>query len=165
MAIVDISDGSFGQSLVNELRREMPDFTLEPIVLNSEAQAGEGTGEGRDAAIAELTKAGLIVGPWAITVPGGGEGTVTADIAHAVATSSARKLLVPVQVEGWDWAGVDRWKADDLLRQTVHAIKQIAAGETVKVLRPLGAGAIIAIIIGVFFLLILLAIPLLEYFM
>jgi hypothetical protein len=165
MAIVDISDGSFGQSLVNELKREMPDLTLEPIVLNSEIQAGEGTGEGHDAAIAELTKAGLIVGPWAITVPGGGEGAVTADIAHAVATSSARKLLVPEQVEGWDWAGVERWKADDLLRQTVHAIKQIAAGEIVKVLRPLGAGTIIAIIIGVFFLLTLLAIPLLEYFM
>ena len=165
MAIVDISDGSFGQALVNELKREMPDLTLEPIVLNSEIQAGEGTGEGHDAAIAELTKAGLIVGPWAITVPGGGEGAVTADIAHAVATSSARKLLVPEQVEGWDWAGVERWKADDLLRQTVHAIKQIAAGEIVKVLRPLGAGTIIAIIIGVFFLLTLLAIPLLEYFM
>ena len=165
MAIVDISDGSFGRSLVNELKREMPDLTLEPIVLNSETQEGEGMGEGHDAAIAELAKAGLIVGPWAITVPGGGEGAVTADIAHAVATSSARKLLVPEQVEGWDWAGVESWKADDLLRQTVHAIKQIAAGEMVKVLRPLGVGTIIAIIIGVFFLLVLLAIPLLEYFM
>lgn len=164
MAVVDISEGGFGQSLVDELKREMPDLTLEPIVLNSEAQAGEGAGEGQDAAIAELTKAGLIVGPWAITVPGGSEGAVTADIAHAVAASPARKLLVPQQVEGWDWAGVERWKADDLLRQTVHAVKQIAAGETVKVLRPLGAGTIIAIIIGVFFLLILLAIPLLSFF-
>jgi len=34
----------------------------------------------------------------------------------------------------------------------------------VKVLRPMGAGTIIAIVIGVFFLLILLAIPLLMYF-
>lgn len=164
MAIVDISDGSFGQALVDELKREMPDFTLEPIVLNADVQAGEGAGEGQDAAIAQLTEAGLIVGPWAIAVPGGGEGAVTADIAHAVATSSARKLLVPVQVEGWDWAGVERWKADDLLRQTVHAIKQIAAGEMVKVLRPMGAGTIIAIIIGVFFLLILLAIPVSMFF-
>ncbi len=165
MSIVDISDGSFGQALVDELKRDTPDFTLEPLVLNSEVQAGEGMGEGQDAAISELTKAGLIVGPWVITVPGGGEGAVSADIAHAVASSSARKLLVPVQVDGWDWAGVERWKVDDLLRQTAHAVKQIAAGEMVKVLRPLGAGTIIAIVIGVFLLLILLAIPLLEYFL
>ena len=164
MSIVDIFDGSFGQALVDDLKREMPDFTLEPIVLNSEVLTGEDKAEGQEAAIAELTEAGLIVGPWVITVPGGGEGAVTADIAHAVVTSSARKLLVPSQVEGWDWAGVERWKADDLLRQTVQAVKQIAAGEMVKVLRPLGAGTIIAIIIGVFFLLILLAIPLLMYF-
>ena len=164
MSIVDIFDDSFGQALVDELKREMPDFTLEPIVLKPEVLTGEDKGEGQDTAIAELTEAGLIVGPWVITVPGGGEGAVTADIAHAVATSSARKLLVPVQVEGWDWAGVERWKADDLLRQTVQAVKQIAAGEMVKVLRPMGAGTIIAIVIGVFFLLILLAIPLLEYF-
>jgi hypothetical protein len=164
MSIVDLFNGSFGQALVDDLKRDMPDFTLEPIVLNSEVLTGEDKGEGQDAAIAELTEAGLIVGPWVITVPGGGEGAVTADIAHAVATSSARKLLVPIQVEGWDWAGVERWKADDLLRQTVQAVKQIAAGEMVKILRPMGAGAIIAIVIGVFFLLILLAIPLLEYF-
>jgi hypothetical protein len=164
MSIVDIYDGSFGQALVDDLKRDIPDFTLEPIVLHSEVLTGEDKGEGKDAAIAELAEAGLIVGPWVITVPGGGEGAVTADIAHAVVTSSARKLLIPVQVEGWDWAGVERWKADDLLRQTVQAVKQIAAGEIVKVLRPMGAGTIIAIVIGVFFLLILLAIPLLMYF-
>lgn len=164
MSIVDIRDGRFGRALVDELKREMPDFTLEPIVLNSESRTGEDTGEGQEAVVNELTEAGLIIGPWVITMPGGGDGAVSADIAHAVATSSARKLLVPREVDGWDWAGVERWKADDLLRQTVHAVKQIAAGEMVKVLRPLGAGTIIAIIIGVFFLLILLAIPLLEYF-
>jgi len=164
MSIVDVFDGSFGQALVDELKRGMPDFTLKPIILKSEALSGEDKGAGQNAAIAELTEAGLIVGPWVITVPGGGDGAVAADIAHAVAASSARKLLVPVQVEGWDWAGVKRYKADDLLRQTVQAIKQIAAGEMVKVLRPMGAGTIIAIVIGVFFLLILLAIPLLMYF-
>ena len=59
---------------------------------------------------------------------------------------------------------MDRWDAEALVRQTVSAVKQIATGEEVKPARPLGAGAIIAIIIDVLFLLILLAIPLLQFF-
>jgi hypothetical protein len=73
-------------------------------------------------------------------------------------------LLVPVRVEGWEWAGVDRWSVEALVRQTVHAVKQIAAGEEVKPTRPLGVGAIIGIIIGVWFLLALLVIPVLSFF-
>jgi uncharacterized protein YqgC (DUF456 family) len=60
--------------------------------------------------------------------------------------------------------GVDRWSTEALIRQTVEAVKQIAAGEEVKPSRSLSAGAIIGIIIGVFFLLILLAIPVLFFF-
>jgi len=45
----------------------------------------------------------------------------------------------------------------------VRAVKQIAAGEEVRPARPLGVGAIIGIIVGVLFLLILLAGPLLSF--
>jgi hypothetical protein len=46
----------------------------------------------------------------------------------------------------------------------MKAIQQIAAGEEVKPARPMGIGTIIAIIIGVIFLLLFLAIPLLSFF-
>ena len=164
ISIVDVYEEGFGRALADALKRELPDLTLEPIILSSESDTGDDKSKVQDAAIAELTEAGLIVGPWVITVPGGGEGAVTAEIAHAIAVSSARKLLVPVQVKGWDWAGVEHRKTDDLLRQSIQSVKQIAAGEMVKVIRPMGAGTIIAIVIGVFFLLIMLAIPLLEFF-
>jgi len=111
-----------------------------------------------------LAQAGLVVGPWMIAVPGGAGGAVTPAIAQAVLDSPALKLLVPTRAEGWDWAGVDRWDAEALVQQTVRAVKLIAAGEKVKPARPLGAGAIIAIIIGVLFLLLLVTIPLLEFF-
>jgi hypothetical protein len=165
VAVVDISDGHFGRAVVQALKQEMPDLDLEPIVLtqpSTEDLVGET--EGDDEKIATLAQAGLIVGPWMIAVPGGAEGTVTPAIAQAVLDSPALKLLAPIWAEGWDWAGVDRWDAEALVRQTVSAVKQIAAGEEVKPARPLGAGAIIAIIIGGLFLLILLTIPLLRFF-
>ena len=104
----------------------------------------------------------MIVGPWTINVPGGGDGAVSPDVALAVANSAARKLLIPTRPEGWEWAGVDRWDTADLVDQTVRAIKQIADGEETKPVRPMNAGTIISIIIGVLFLLGVLASALAE---
>jgi hypothetical protein len=69
-----------------------------------------------------------------------------------------------VRSEGWEWVGVDRWSTEALVRQTLHAVKQIAAGEEVKPTRPLSLGAIIGTIIAVFFLLVLLAVPVVIFF-
>jgi hypothetical protein len=65
-------------------------------------------------------------------------------------------LLIPLRAEGWDWAGVDWWDSEALVRQTVRAVKQIVEGEEIKPIRPLSAIAIIGTIIGVLFLLSLL---------
>ncbi|MBI1877536.1 MAG: hypothetical protein HYR94_04775, partial [Chloroflexi bacterium] len=111
---------------------------------------------------AQLTSAGLIIGPWSIALANGPASN--AEIAGAISASLAPKLLVPLRTAGWEWAGVERWNAEALVRQTVHAVKQIAAGEEVKPARPMGAGAIIGIIVGVLFLLLLLAIPVLYFF-
>ena len=99
-----------------------------------------------------------------MVVAGGVGGSVTSEIVDALVTSPARKLLVPVRTEGWEWVGVERLDADALARLTVLAITQVAEGEEVRPTRPLNAGAIIGIIVGVFFLLILLAIPVLYFF-
>jgi len=166
VAVVDVGDAHFGHGVVEVLKQEVPDLDLELIVLTQPSTEGlVGETEGDDEKIAtQLAQAGLIVGPWIIAVLGGARGAVTPAIAQAVLDSPARKLLAPTRTEGWDWAGVDRWDAEALVRQTVRAVKHIAAGEEVKPARPLGAGTIMAIIIGVLFLLILLAIPLLQFF-
>jgi hypothetical protein len=130
---------------VDALKRETPGFELEPIVL----------GQLDDEEVrARLARAGLIVGPWSVAVAGGAEGAVTATVAQAVASSPAQKLLVPTRGTGWDWAGVERWGAEALVRQTVRAIRQIAAGEEVRPARPLSIGSVVGIVVGVLFLLI-----------
>ncbi|MFQ5854247.1 MAG: DUF5671 domain-containing protein [Anaerolineae bacterium] len=164
IAVVDVGEGLFGRAVLDELQRELPGLTLDPIGLTQSAAEAMGTDADHDAIAARLAGAELIAGPWVIAVAGGAGGAVTAEIAEAVAASPARKLLVPVWAEGWEWAGVDRWNAEAIVRQTVGAVKQMVEGEEVKPARPPGAGAIIAIIIGVLFLLILLAIPVLTLF-
>ncbi len=134
VAVVDVGDGQFGRAVVNGLKREAPELALEPIILTQ--------GHGDEETAARLAQAGLIVGPWMI--------------AQMVTDSPAPKLLVPTRSQGWEWAGVDRWSAEALVQQTVHAVKQIADGEEIGPTRPMGAGSIIAIGIGVIFLLLVI---------
>ncbi|HLB50475.1 MAG TPA: DUF5671 domain-containing protein [Anaerolineales bacterium] len=168
VAVVDAGDGRFGRAVLDGLRRELPGLSLDPIGLTPAAAETMGM----DSAIGNqplaitnhLADAGLIVGLWNIAIAGGASGAVTAEVAGVIVSSPARKLLVPMRTDGWEWAGVDRWNAEAIVRQTVRAVKQMAEGEEVKPVRPLGAGAIIGIIIGVIVLLILSAIPVLIFF-
>lgn len=155
VAVLDDGEGSFGQAVLNELRRELPGVTLEAICLAQPMAVGTPT------LSAQLAGASLIVTPWNNALA---NGPISAEVAKAISTSPAPKLLVPVKSEGWEWAGVERWSTEALVRQTLHAVKQIAAGEEVKPNRSLNIGTIIGIIIGVLFLLILLAIPVVIFF-
>lgn len=145
IAVLDVGDGHFGRDLVKALKQESPGLDLEPLLLGRLSD---------EEIAARLILAGLIVGPWMISVPGGAGGAVSPLVSQAVMNSPARKLLIPTRAPEWDWAGVERWDADAILSQTVRAVEQIAAGEKVRLSRPLGAGAIIAIVAGALFLLL-----------
>ncbi len=148
VAVVDVGEGRFGREVVAALKREAPELSLEPIVL---AQTQD-----TDELAAQLDQAGLIVGPWTITGVGGEGGAVPPEISQLVYDSPARKLLIPTRPQGWEWAGVDQWDAELLVRQTVRAVEQIAAGEEVKPARPLGVGSIVGIVVGALFGLVVL---------
>ena len=53
----------------------------------------------------------------------------------ALASSPAPKLLLPSSLEGWHWMGMGKVKPKHTIRQTVHAIKQFAADEEIKINR------------------------------
>ena len=157
IAVVDVDEGRFGQAVVDELGREIPDVTPNLIILNSEVIEGAEAGASQEVIATQLSEAGLIVGPWVIAIPGGDGGALSASIAQAIVESPARKLLVPLRIEGWEWAGVERWETETLVRQTVHAIKQMATGKVVEPARPMSAGKVIGTIIGVLILLAILS--------
>ncbi len=150
VVVLDTGDGGFGLAVVNELKREMPELTIEPIILTGGADEQPESAETASTATKKLTGAAVIVGPWTIAVRGG---FVRDEIVEAVVSSPARKLLAPLHAEGWDWAGVERSDMEILARHTARAVMQALAGEPVRVHRPLGVGAIIGIVIGALILL------------
>jgi len=106
-----------------------------------------------------LNQADLIISPWEIVKAGGASSEISNEITRAVVNSSAIKLLLPTRSERWEWVGVEKWDSEYFVRHTINAVKQFLKGEDVKLIKPLGAGAILGIIIGIIFLLILLSIP------
>jgi hypothetical protein len=151
VVVVDGGEGGFGQAVLKELQRELPGLTFESVDLTPSTATAMGGRTAPNTLAAQLAGAGLIIEPWNNALA---TGPASAEVARAISASPAPKLLVPVRSEGWEWAGVERWSTEALVRQTLHAVKQIAAGEEVKPARPLSVGAIIGTIIGVFFLLI-----------
>lgn len=164
VVIVDTGNGDFGRFLVDGIRREFSELNLYPIALTPEAAEKMETSHPQGDIAERLTGASLIIGHWTIAVPGEAGGFVTQTISDAVINSQARKLLIPVRVGKWEWAGVDHWSSEAVFEQTLQAVKQMLEGKEVEPIRPMSAGAVIGIIIGVLFLLILIAIPLLMYF-
>jgi len=134
------------------------------FVRNSKGpEAAEGTKESEED-LSLLRQARVIVGPWMMAVPGWGEGLVRPEIAREILHSPADKVLIPSREEGWEWAGVDLGNRPMLVRQAARAVRQILEGESVEPSKPLGAGAIIAIVLGVLVLLAILGIPLIYIF-
>jgi hypothetical protein len=143
VVVVDEGESRFGQLVREGLRRELPGLTLDTLSVEPPTEA---LPDSQTEAVSLLAQAGIIVAPWNSARVG--------YLAEPIAASPARKLLIPIRLDGWEWAGVDRWSLDALARQTVRAVKQMVAGEEVKPVRPLGVGAIFGIIIGVCVLLI-----------
>lgn len=164
VAVVDVGEGRLGSALLDGLQQELPSVAAQPIGLTPSAAEAMGTEVSPETVASRLSGASLIVGPWVIAVPDGAAGAVSKEAAGAIVASPTRKLLVPTEVEGWEWAGVERWKTEEIVRQTVRAVKQIAWGEEIRPARRIGVGGIIAIILGVLFLLVMLAFPLLYFF-
>ncbi|MBX0330952.1 hypothetical protein K2Z83_25165 [Oscillochloris sp. ZM17-4] len=81
-----------------------------------------------------------------------------AAVAQAVGASPARKLLIPVPAEGWDWAGVEPQSDDAIIGQIVRAVRQVLGGEPILPARTIPPLAIVGAIIGGILLLIVVLI-------
>ena len=160
VVVVDAGDGSLGRGLLAELERRLPGLDLQGLGLTPEAALALGTLAAPATDPAVLDRADLIVGPWTMALPGRAE---AAGVAQAIAAHPARKLLLPLREEGWQWAGVDALKPGEAIRQAVRAVEEIAAGETGGAGRRLSAGAIVAIVVGVLVALIAFIVPLLSF--
>ena len=158
IVLVDVGDKYFSQKVMEGLKRENLGVSLISIDFGIEGEKTRISEEQKEI-IDQLNQADLIISPWEIVKAGGASSEISNEITRAVVNSSAIKLLLPTRSERWEWVGVEKWDSEYFVRHTINAVKQFLKGEDVKLIKPLGAGAILGIIIGIIFLLILLSIP------
>ena len=141
--VIDVGDGRFAEAVLERLRRELPGLAALSLRLASDTA-------GRMAS--EIAQAQIIVGPWVIAAPalgGGAPGAagsaVTPEVAALISASPATKVLVPLALDGWQWAGVEGRDVSELARAAARATRQLVEGREVTPGRLLSPGAIAAI--------------------
>lgn len=131
IAVIDGQGGGIGSLIVRRLREEFSD-RVEIIALGTNAaataammksRANKGA-TGENAIIWNAGKADMIVGPLSITFPNAMLGEVTAGMAAAIVASPAMRLLLPLNQEGIEIAGVHREPLPHLVEQLITRIKE-----------------------------------------
>lgn len=103
IAVVDGQGGGIGKHITEKLRRELPEAT-EILALGTNAlatsimmRAGANEGaSGENAVVFNATRVDIIIGPVSIVLPNAMSGELTPRMAEAIASSAARKILIPL---------------------------------------------------------------------
>jgi 4-hydroxy-L-threonine phosphate dehydrogenase PdxA len=130
IAVVDGQGGGIGNLIVKRLREEFRE-KIDIIALGTnaaattammKARANKGA-TGENAIVWNSGRVDLIVGPLSIALPDAMLGEVTAKMASAVVSSGARTILLPLNQEGIEIAGVEK---EPLLHVIEKVITMIA---------------------------------------
>lgn len=132
IAVIDGQGGGIGSIIVKKLRDEFGDF-VEITALGTNAvattammKAGAGKGaSGENAIIWNAGKADLITGPISIMLPNAMLGELTPEMAMALSSSPARKLLLPLNQEQVDIIGITKEPLPHLADALIQKIKEI----------------------------------------
>jgi hypothetical protein len=132
VAVVDGADGGLGAALISALRAALPEATLWPIGLNAQAYgvmsaALDGHAPPRLPADA-MARVAVIVGPSDIVSPGGLNGEVPAELAAAMSSSPARKVLLPPRNPSLRWVAAPEWPQERWIEYAVNEIIGILGG-------------------------------------
>lgn len=137
VVIVDAGEAKFGQKLQEALKQAYPG--LAPALLHPEQKDQANAAE-------ILAKADLIILPWSNLLRNDDWETQT--WVEAARLSPAKKLLLPAPVEGWEISGMEPQEPAVVIRQTVHAVGQVIAGEAVKPKKPLSPAAVLGLVVA-----------------
>lgn len=130
--VIDGQGGSIGRQLCKEIREKYPDVPIRAVGTNSAAAANmlkggaDQAATGENAVIVGCRWADVIVGTIGIVLADALLGEVTPAMAAAVGSSSAKRILVPLnRCDTWV-AGVQNVSAADLLEDVLNKIGKIA---------------------------------------
>jgi hypothetical protein len=132
LMIMDGQGGGIGAAIIKSLRDAMAgELTIFALGTNSAAttrmmKAGANRGAtGENAIVRTSHLVDVIIGPMAIIMADAMMGEVTPAMAAAVASSSARKVLIPLSQERVSLVGVTGEPLPHLAEQVVRLIKEI----------------------------------------
>lgn len=131
IVVIDGQGGGIGKSLVEQLKKKLPQEEILAIGVHSIAtsnmlKAGADFGvTGENAILYQCKKADVITGPIGIIVENGLMGEITKEMANAITSSEAEKVLIPIARCSIKVAGVQEMSVGKYVEQAVEMIQQI----------------------------------------
>ena len=131
IAVIDGQGGGIGKHITEKIRREIgEDIDILALATNAlatslmlKAGANEGA-SGENAIIYNCPRVDLIVGPMGIIIPHSMLGEITPQIAEAIASSQAPKMLLPVLKSDVELVGLPGEPLPHLVTRLVDRIKE-----------------------------------------
>lgn len=135
IAVVDGQGGGIGKHIMEKFRKELPEevefLALGTNALATSAMLRAGANEGATGENAVIFNAGrvdLIVGPISILFPNAMQGELSPKMAEALASSKARKILLPLSRTGVEIVGLKSEPLPHLIEELVYKVKEFMAG-------------------------------------
>lgn len=130
--VMDGQGGGIGSTIIKGLRKNLKD-NLEILALGTNSiatsrmmKAGANRGAtGENAIVNTSPKVNVITGPLAILMPNAMMGEVTPEMAKAVASSDAKKILIPLNQEKVMTVGITGEPLPHLVDQVVQIVKEM----------------------------------------
>jgi hypothetical protein len=131
IAVIDGQGGGIGSMSVKAIREAFGD-TVEVIALGTnstatyammKARANKGA-TGENAIVWNSARVDYIIGPLSIILANGMLGELTPPMAMAIASSAAKKLLIPLNQEGIEIVGLDKEPLPHLIERLIARLKE-----------------------------------------
>ena len=133
ICVIDGQGGGIGSTIIKKLK-ELFQETVEIIALGTnaiataqmlKARANRGA-SGENAIVQTVKTVDIIIGPVGIIIANAMMGEVTPEVAKAVATSPAKKLLIPLTQENIEIVGISSVPLPHLIEDLVEVnLKQV----------------------------------------
>ncbi|MGI6725863.1 MAG: DUF3842 family protein [Christensenellales bacterium] len=129
--VIDGQGGRLGRKLVESIRKICPDAVITAVGTNSIAtetmmnsNCADYLATGENAVIVACKKAEIIAGPFGIATANAMQGEISPAMANAVASSAARRVLIPMNLCNTYMAGMMQGSAA-ILKDAMEHIQQL----------------------------------------
>ena len=136
IVVIDGQGGGIGAHIIEKIHKNIPEKSLENIEViaigtNAIAtslmmKAGANKAATGENSIIQVSKtADIIIGSWAIIIPNSMLGELTPDMAEAISSSEARKLLLPLSQQVIELIGVVPEPFPHMIDKLIDRIKRM----------------------------------------